>query len=646
MPSTDPRARSRRSAVVLDPGHGGTAPRGRSSANRVTGPGGTTEKEIVLDLARRTAGILRSLGLPVILTRDADVNRSLAERAATAREAGAAAFVSLHLGGPGAPSGPLTCVHPAAGGPSRALAARVQAALSEALARQGGPVEEAPLGVLDPALHRWDTACCLVEPLALSDPEGERRLRDPAFRDGLAGALGRAVGTWVLGGASAVPAGTTRIVVAGIDDYATLGRRLRLAGRDAVALTAALIACAGVDPAGVVLLRDAQATSTGILEALARLARGSGPRDALALVFAGVGTTAACSPGGLVAHDGVLLTSETLAAALEESPLGGLQVIADVGMAPDATVPGSRSVSAVSRPRLRPLAARGLRGRVRVGWLCAASPGQDAAEHEAVEHGLFTRALIEALRPPRTDISLGKLVTLLSRAVGALALEHGVILNQRPWTSEPGARLLAPVGAPPPQPLAPLRHTVPLVAQRTGMSCWVAAAAMLVGWRERQDVDGAEVARGAGRWEAYRHGLHPADVHALARAWGLRIEPARRYLVADLYALLASHGPLWVGEADPELHVVVVVGMSGDGTEDGTEVEITDPWPVGRGERYTLSFREFKHNLQTAGEVIGVEAQVLHTGGLRRHAQTPIDLEARSSGRTVRTSGTPGPRSR
>jgi hypothetical protein len=338
-------------------------------------------------------------------------------------------------------------------------------------------------------------------------------------------------------------------------------------------------------------------------------------------------------PGGLVAHDGVVLTSEALAAALDSTPLASLQVIADVGLCADATVPGSRSVGAGQRARLRTLAAPGLRGRAPVRWLCAASPGQDAAEHEATEHGLFTRSLIDWMRPPRIDISQGKLVGLLTEAVGALALTHGVILNQRPWTSDAVARFLAPVGTPPPRPLAPLHHTVPLVAQRTGMSCWAAAAAMLVGWRERQDVDGAEVARGSGRWEAYRHGLHPSDIHALARAWGLQAEPPRRYLVTDLYDLLANRGPLWVGEADPELHVVAVVGMGGDGTEDGTEVEITDPWPVGRGERYTLTFREFKGNLQKAGEMIGLEAQVLHTGGRRLHGHTPFDLEAREADR-------------
>ena len=158
-------------------------------------------------------------------------------------------------------------------------------------------------------------------------------------------------------------------------------------------------------------------------------------------------------------------------------------------------------------------------------------------------------------------------------------------------------------------------HEVPLVQQLTGMSCWAAAAAMLVGWRDCVDVDPAEVAQAAGRWEAYRDGLMPGDVQALAGAWGLRMEPPQRFTEGSLRRLLEENGPLWVGEASPGLHVVVVTGMAGDGTPEGTKVRINDPWPVGEGERYSISFAELRHNLETAAGISGVEAQVLHTGG-------------------------------
>lgn len=155
-------------------------------------------------------------------------------------------------------------------------------------------------------------------------------------------------------------------------------------------------------------------------------------------------------------------------------------------------------------------------------------------------------------------------------------------------------------------------HEVPLVYQRTGMSCWAAAAAMIVGWRDLLDVDGEDVVRAAGAWEAYREGLEPRDVEALAEAFDLLVEEPRHYSVQALHEMLVRYGPLWVGEASPGLHVVVVAGMRGDGTADGTWVYVVDPWPVGRGERYRVRFRELAANLSAVEALTGFRAQILH----------------------------------
>ncbi|MEO8554929.1 MAG: papain-like cysteine protease family protein, partial [Kofleriaceae bacterium] len=100
-------------------------------------------------------------------------------------------------------------------------------------------------------------------------------------------------------------------------------------------------------------------------------------------------------------------------------------------------------------------------------------------------------------------------------------------------------------------------HEVPLVQQLTGMSCWAAAAAMIVGWRDRIHINAEDVAHGAGRHEAYRDGLEPRDVATFARAWGLQVARLHELSVAEVRRLLAGHGPLWVGEASPGLHVIV-----------------------------------------------------------------------------------------
>lgn len=159
---------------------------------------------------------------------------------------------------------------------------------------------------------------------------------------------------------------------------------------------------------------------------------------------------------------------------------------------------------------------------------------------------------------------------------------------------------------------------VPLVPQVTGMSCWAAAAAMLIGWRDSIAVDPEEVARASGRWAEYRDGLEPGDVRGFAQAWHLHVEAPAGLDVDRLHQLVADHGPLWVGEASPGLHVVVVAGMVGDGTPDGTRLRILDPWPLGRGERYQIRFRDLARTYRTLAGLTDGAALLLHAGG-RRH---------------------------
>jgi N-acetylmuramoyl-L-alanine amidase len=158
---------------------------------------------------------------------------------------------------------------------------------------------------------------------------------------------------------------------------------------------------------------------------------------------------------------------------------------------------------------------------------------------------------------------------------------------------------------------------VPLVPQVTGMSCWAAAAAMLIGWRDSVHVDPEEVARACGRWAEYRDGLEVSDVRGFAAAWHLIAERPAAIDARQLHRLLTAHGPLWIGEASPGLHVVVVTGMVGDGTDRGTRLRVLDPWPIGRGERYSIPVAELARTHRALAGLTEGEALVLHTGGRR-----------------------------
>ena len=176
-------------------------------------------------------------------------------------------------------------------------------------------------------------------------------------------------------------------------------------------------------------------------------------------------------------------------------------------------------------------------------------------------------------------------------------------------------------------------NEVPLVPQTTGMSCWAASAAMLIGWRESIPVDPEEVAGGIGRWQDFKDGLHPTDVDELARTWELVMDARVQWTPDALRDVLERFGPVWLGEASPALHSIVVAGMHGDGSADGTWVRINDPWPVGRGERYTISWRQLMENFHAATELAGVHAQVLHTVGRGREPGGCIGT--RNAGKSV-----------
>lgn len=171
---------------------------------------------------------------------------------------------------------------------------------------------------------------------------------------------------------------------------------------------------------------------------------------------------------------------------------------------------------------------------------------------------------------------------------------------------------------------------VQLINQPTSMSCWAAAAAMVVGWRDRVSLDPAAIASGTGSWAAYANGLNPADVPTLASAWALTSETPQSYSIDGLQQLLQSKGPLWVGAAVPGLHAIVVTGMYSDGTVDNTFVRINDPWDRDpgtpgqpgaylnthdNGSQYVLTLQQFAQEYESATSFPGVNVQVLHPEG-------------------------------
>lgn len=75
--------------IVIDPGHGGPEP-------GAIGPGGLTERELNLAVARMTVDALAAEGVIAVLARTGDYRQTLASRVAVATALEPKAFVSLH----------------------------------------------------------------------------------------------------------------------------------------------------------------------------------------------------------------------------------------------------------------------------------------------------------------------------------------------------------------------------------------------------------------------------------------------------------------------------------------------------------------------------------------------------------------------
>lgn len=180
------------------------------------------------------------------------------------------------------------------------------------------------------------------------------------------------------------------------------------------------------------------------------------------------------------------------------------------------------------------------------------------------------------------------------------------------------------------------------IAQPTDMSCWAAAAAMIVGWRDKMSLSPTTIAEIAGR--PIKRGLDPDNIQDLGTVLGLTAVAGQSFTATGFRDLLEDSGPVWVGIALPgSLHAIVVTGMYND--EDGDlMVRVTDPWDrivgtpgsPGRhkrshrtGSRYIMTWEAFQQEYELMGaSTTGRSFQILHADGhhghtLNRGTQSP-----------------------
>lgn len=191
--------------VVLDPGHGGSVETGAVGIN------GLTEKALNLELAKRTARILESRGISVVLTRTADYRIPLATRAEIANVLEAQAIISIHHNAPNANSSatPGTEVFIQDGVPESArlgglLQEEIVAALDQfdlvwSIASDAGAIvvlndsDDDAYGMI----RRPEMPAVLAELGYLSNPQEEALFATEEYQDVAATALADGIDRWL-----------------------------------------------------------------------------------------------------------------------------------------------------------------------------------------------------------------------------------------------------------------------------------------------------------------------------------------------------------------------------------------------------------------------------------------------------------------
>ncbi len=153
----------------------------------------------------------------------------------------------------------------------------------------------------------------------------------------------------------------------------------------------------------------------------------------------------------------------------------------------------------------------------------------------------------------------------------------------------------------------PVSCNVPLIPQPTDVSCWAASLAMVISYRDQTSHTPQDTAA-AGNMDVDT-GYGWDDIKNAVSAWNLKTEGPSCSLPEQWATWLKSYGPIWIVEVGNPNHAVVVVGIDGDGTPDGTTVTLNNPWPPNAGVVETKSYTDFETDfeLQTSPN-----AQIVH----------------------------------
>ena len=150
-------------------------------------------------------------------------------------------------------------------------------------------------------------------------------------------------------------------------------------------------------------------------------------------------------------------------------------------------------------------------------------------------------------------------------------------------------------------------YELELIPQPTDVTCWAASLAMVISNRDQASYSPQTVAEEAGMDITTGYGW--SSIQKAVRYWGLKEEGPRSAIPQEWERMLQAYGPLWIVEVGAPYHAVVVSGIEGDGTTEGTWVTLYNPWPPNVG---AIDYKWFIDFDQEFGLGAGSSAMIVH----------------------------------
>lgn len=148
-----------------------------------------------------------------------------------------------------------------------------------------------------------------------------------------------------------------------------------------------------------------------------------------------------------------------------------------------------------------------------------------------------------------------------------------------------------------------MSNIVELIPQDKSNACWLASSSMMETWKTGTHYSLADTlkildASGTSFSNIYNNdqGLSFANDNIITKTLGLTQLPPASYTIEYLTSIL-DQSPLMAvimyASTSNIAHMIIITGITGDGTPGGTSLQINDPLPLNTGKTYTIAFNDF-----------------------------------------------------